>query len=117
MGKTKKKRKPNKIRKLQKSLNAEESSKANKSPVTETLPKTQELPNERESLTRMRIQLWFKKATQTLEVDIQKVSNLKSLNGLALNMLQKEDWIRRSPDCGDILFNMWQEDQGGTKVV
>ena len=43
------------------------------------------------------------------------MSNFKSLNGLALNMLQKEDWIRRSPEYGDILFNMWQNDQGRAK--
>jgi hypothetical protein len=26
-------------------------------------------------------------------------------------MLEKEDWIRRSSDFGDIVFNMWQKDQ------
>ncbi len=63
------------------------------------------------SLTKEKVQQWFEKAIETLEIDIQEVSNLKLLNGKALNMLEKEDWIRRSPSYGDILFNMWQKDQ------
>jgi hypothetical protein len=62
-------------------------------------------------LTKQKIQQWFTIATETLEIDIQEVSTLKSLNYSALNMLAKEDWIRRSPTYGDILFNMWQKDQ------
>ena len=64
-------------------------------------------------MTKQKIQQWFEKVTEKLEIDIQEVSNFRSLNGLALNMLQKEDWIRRSPEYGDILFNMWQDDQFG----
>ena len=71
--------------------------------------------NSSKSQKKQKIQQWFEKVTEKLEIDIQEVSNFKSLNGLALNMLQKEDWIRRSPEYGDILFNMWQDDQGRAK--
>ena len=75
----------------------------------EESPIKKELPA---PLTKQKIQQWFKKAADQLEIDIQEVSKFMSFNGLALNMLQKEDWIRRSPDYGDILFNMWQKYQG-----
>ena len=62
-------------------------------------------------MTKQKVEQWFIEATELLEIDIQEVSNLKLLDGLALNMLKKEDWIRRSPEYGDILFNMWRKDQ------
>ena len=75
--------------------------------LAEEEPKAEGKPKE---LTKQEVQNWFGKAAETLERDIQDVSNFKSLNGKALGTLKKEDWIRRSPDFGDILFNMWQED-------
>ena len=74
----------------------------------EVLPQALESPK---PLTTQKIQEWFIRATETLEIDIQEVSNFKSLDGLALSMLGKEDWIRRSPEYGDILFNMWRKDR------
>ena len=74
----------------------------------ELSPEAEESP---EPQTKEKIQQWFEKVTQKLEIDIQEVSHFKSLNGLALNNLKKEDWLRRSPNYGDILFNMWQDDQ------
>jgi hypothetical protein len=62
-------------------------------------------------LTKQQIQEWFERIAELLEIDIQEVSYFESLNYLALNTLQKDDWIRRSPCYGDILFNMWQKDQ------
>ena len=76
--------------------------------LAEEEPKAEEKPKE---LTKQEVQNWFGKAAETLQIDIQEVSNFKSLNGKALIMLKKEDWIRRSPNFGDILFNMWGENQ------
>jgi hypothetical protein len=58
-----------------------------------------------------KVQQWFKNATEILEINIQEVSNLKSLDYKALNVLKKENWKKMSPDYGHILFNMWQKDQ------
>ena len=65
-----------------------------------------------ESCTQQKVQHWFENAAKMLELNITEVSNLKCLNFKVLNILKKEDWLRRSPSFGDALFNMWQKDQG-----
>lgn len=44
-----------------------------------------------------------------LQIEEHEVSFLKEKNGAALESLTKEDWIRRSANHGDILFNQWQK--------
>ena len=65
-----------------------------------------------ETCTEQKVQHWFEDAAEMFNISITEVSNLKCLNYKALNILKKEDWLRRSPNFGDILFNMWQEDRG-----
>ena len=100
--------------------------KAEKEPEADKEPGADEEPDkgpgegpkaEQKTLTKQEVQHWFKNAAEKFEIDIQQLSKLKTLNGKALQMLKKEDWIKRSPDFGDILFNMWQEDSetGGNK--
>ena len=31
------------------------------------------------------------------------------MNGKGLNLLLKEEWLRRLPDLGDLLFRMWND--------
>ena len=66
---------------------------------------------ESESLTK--VQEWFVKSTEILEIDILDVSNLMSSDVKTLNLLEKEDWKREIPVYGHILFNMWQKDKSG----
>ena len=41
------------------------------------------------------------------EIDEADVSKLKTLSGAGLNQLQRQDWIERSPNQGDLFFNLW----------
>ena len=43
------------------------------------------------------------------EIDEVEISSLKGQNGKALETLQKDDWIRRSPNHGDVFFIQWQK--------
>jgi hypothetical protein len=81
---------------------AEETSKAEKAPEAERTP---------EPWTDPRVQRWFEKANEILEIDIHLVSTLKTLDDNEVNMLEKEDWGEMFPGLGHILFNMWQKDQ------
>ena len=57
--------------------------------------------NNPESWTRAQVKDWF-----------TKVSQLTSMGGKGLNMLQKEDWLSHFPGpVGSLLFRLWKEEQ------
>jgi len=43
------------------------------------------------------------------EIDEADVSKLKTVSGAGLDRLQRQDWIDRSPNQGDLFFNLWAE--------
>ena len=57
------------------------------------------------------MQRWFEKTNQILEIDIQQVSDLMSLDFNEVDMLEKGEWQTISPVFGHVLFNLWQKDQ------
>jgi len=42
-----------------------------------------------------------------LRIDEADVLKLKALSGAGLNQLQRQDWIEKSPNQGDLFFNLW----------
>lgn len=50
---------------------------------------------------------WINEVCEMYEVDEADVSKLKTLSGAGLNQLQRQDWIERSPNQGDLFFNLW----------
>ena len=53
---------------------------------------------------------WFKSMCDKYEIDEEDISGLMMLNGEGLNELKdKDDWIRRSPKQGDLMYNLWRK--------
>jgi len=50
---------------------------------------------------------WINEVCEMYEIDEADVSKLKTLSGAGLNHLQRQDWIERSPNQGDLFFNLW----------
>ena len=50
---------------------------------------------------------WTNEVCEMYEIDEADVSKLKTLSGAGLNQLQRQDWIERSPNQGDLFFNLW----------
>ena len=51
---------------------------------------------------------WILKVCLEFEIDEDQVSLLKNQNGKGLDILPKDDWIRRSPNHGDTFFKKWE---------
>lgn len=60
---------------------------------------------------------WVDKVSTTFEIAEADVIKLKMLNGAGLQLLKKEDWIRRSPNQGDLFYNLWVELVGGKEPI
>lgn len=43
------------------------------------------------------------------EIDETDVSKLKTISGAGLMKLKRQDWKERSPNQGDLFFNLWTE--------
>lgn len=50
---------------------------------------------------------WINKVCELCQADEADVSKLKAFSGAELNFLQRQDWIERSPNQGDLFFNLW----------
>lgn len=50
---------------------------------------------------------WINEVCEMYEIDEADVAKLKTLSGAGLNQLQRQDWIERSPNQGDLFFNLW----------
>ena len=62
-----------------------------------------------ESWTRAQVKNWFANICKDLDIEEEKVSQFTSMGGKGLNLLLKEEWLRRSPEVGDLLFRMWND--------
>ena len=100
---------------------AEEAAEKEQVPMNKETPKAEEVSTEGEATkaeklpetwTAKKVEHWFENAASMLGINITEVENLKCLNFKGLNILKKDDWLRRSPNYGDVLFNIWQEDRG-----
>ena len=68
--------------------------------------------NNPKSWTRAQVKDWFTKVCKDLDIEEEKVSQLTSMGGKGLNMLQKEDWLSHFPGpVGSLLFRLWKEEQ------
>ena len=52
---------------------------------------------------------WINEVCETYEIDEADVSKLKTVSGAGLDRLQRQDWIDRSPNQGDLFFNLWAD--------
>ena len=52
---------------------------------------------------------WIETICEDYEIEKDDVSKLMSMNGKGLNKLREKDWIRRSPEQGEVLFLMWND--------
>lgn len=55
----------------------------------------------------MQVVTWINEVCEMYEIDEADVSKLKTLSGAGLNQLERQDWIERSPNQGDLFFNLW----------
>ena len=59
--------------------------------------------------TKLQVAKWIDSICDEYEIDKEEVADLKRSNGKGLDLLDKEDWIRRSPTQGDLLFKLWRQ--------
>lgn len=52
---------------------------------------------------------WIHDVCKLCEIDEDEVSMLKTLSGAGLNELSRNDWIKRSPNQGDMFFTLWSK--------
>ena len=52
---------------------------------------------------------WLLTICQKFDIDEEDISLLKGYSGQALDSLEKEDWIDRSPGSGTVIFKQWQK--------
>ena len=59
--------------------------------------------------TQDQVEDWLVNICKDYELDEVVISLFASMNGKLLNKLLKEQWLSRSPDLGDVLFDLWNE--------
>lgn len=52
---------------------------------------------------------WINEVCEIYEIEEDDVSKLKTLSGGGLMKLKRQDWMERSPNQGDLFFNLWTE--------
>ena len=54
---------------------------------------------------------WISSVCDELDItdNVDELSSLKNQNGKGLNLLLKEDWIRRCPNHGDLFYIQWEK--------
>lgn len=52
---------------------------------------------------------WINDVCKLCGIDEGEVSMLKTLSGPGLNALNRTDWIKRSPNQGEIFFKLWSK--------
>ena len=52
---------------------------------------------------------WIDSICDDYEIDKEEVADLKRSNGKGLNLLDKDDWLRRSRTQGDLLYKLWRQ--------
>lgn len=57
----------------------------------------------------MQVIQWIEEVCESYEIDEGDVSKLKTLSGAGLMKLKRQDWKERSPNQGDLFFNLWTE--------
>ena len=50
---------------------------------------------------------WIEGVCKEFEIDEEDASKLKTLSGAGLVHLKRQDWLERSPNQGDLFFNLW----------
>lgn len=50
---------------------------------------------------------WINEVCEMYEIEEAHVSKLKTLSGDGLNQLERQDWKERSPNQGDLFYNLW----------
>ena len=58
---------------------------------------------------KVQVITWINEVCEIYEIDEADVSKLKTLSGAGLNQLERQDWIERSPNQGDLFFNLWSK--------
>ena len=52
---------------------------------------------------------WINEVCEMYEIEEADVSKLKTTSGAGLNQLKRQDWIERSPNQGDLFYNLWDK--------
>lgn len=65
-----------------------------------------------EKWTKLQVAKWIDSICDDYEMDKEEVIDLKKANGRGLDTLDKEDWLRRSPTQGDLLYKLWKQLKG-----
>lgn len=52
---------------------------------------------------------WIDSICDDYEIDKEEVVDLKRSNGKGLNLLDKDDWLRRSRTQGDLFYKLWRQ--------
>lgn len=61
-----------------------------------------------EKWTKLQVAKWIDSICDEYEIDEKEVINVKQANGKGLDLLDKDDWLRRSPTQGDLLYQLWK---------
>ncbi|XP_028397256.1 uncharacterized protein LOC114521065 isoform X2 [Dendronephthya gigantea] len=62
-----------------------------------------------ERWTKAEVVKWIDSICDEYEIEKEEVVDLKRSNGKGLDLLKKEDWLRRSPTQGDMLYELWKQ--------
>jgi hypothetical protein len=62
-----------------------------------------------EKWTRGQVTQWIDSIRDEYELDEEEVADLRKANGKGLEMLDKDDWLRRSPAQGDLFYKLWKQ--------
>ena len=62
-----------------------------------------------ERWTKAQVVKWIDGICDEYEIEKEEVIDLKKSNGKGLDLLKKEDWLRRSPVHGDMLYELWKQ--------
>ena len=73
------------------------------------MPFTRYIVGYPESWTKDQVKDWLVNICKDYELDEVVISQFASMNGKLLNKFLKEQWLSRSPDLGDVLFDLWNE--------
>ena len=52
---------------------------------------------------------WVEQMCNEYELDKQDIASFQKLSGAALHRLKRSDWIERSSEQGDVLYNLWSD--------
>ena len=50
---------------------------------------------------------WINEVCEMYEIEEADVSKLKTISAAGLNELERQDWIERSPNQGDLFYKLW----------